>query len=110
MKPRAILDPVPGFYRVRMVRGGPFVGARIYRPCPVDPSHGDHLDRWPALCAEIDGESCSVDRVWLFGEPITAGEFEYLRARSRFASNHRPDLPEAEPRKPVDLLTAPLPF
>ena len=62
---RRIDQPCPGFFRTRLVRGGPWVGAIIYQPCPfaampvVDGCGEDDwfvpLDRSRPLSALIDG-------------------------------------------------------
>lgn len=103
---RLIDQPEPGFFTLRMVRGGPLVAARIYRPCPLEMAVWEpwqHLDRWYALEAEIDGQPCAVDRVWLFGRPIPWREFEFLSHRAQWARDHAPDHPAARPRERIDL-------
>lgn len=110
---RAIASPEPGFFKVRLVRGGPWVAARIFRPCPIEVlvyGEWQAIDRWPALAAEIDGESCPVDRVWLFGNTITQLEFEVLGAKAGWARAYQPEHPQAKPRERVNRLTMPVPF
>lgn len=113
MKPRAILAPEPGFFRMRLVRYGPFVGARIWRPCPIEISVREPwqaIDRWPPLDAEIDGEPAQVLRVWLYGDTISELDFLVLTESSRWARAYQPTNPIAEPRKAVDRSTMPMPF
>ncbi len=79
---RAIANPEPGFFKMRLVKGGPWVAALVYRPCPLemDPETFQHIDRWPHLSAEIDGKPASVDRVWTSGRIIPISEYLRLRA------------------------------
>jgi hypothetical protein len=107
---RRIDRPEPGFFRMRLVRGGVFVGARIYRPCPMHPETCEALDRWFDLEAEIDGEPADVLRVWESGDPITPAEFAYLDARGAWARRVVPDHPFANPRRPVTWAEIPVLF
>lgn len=54
---RRIDQPEPCFVRMRLVKNGPYVAARIYL-------------RLGILAAEINGEPAEVDRVWTSGELI----------------------------------------
>jgi hypothetical protein len=93
--PSRVLDqPQPGCFRLRLVRGGPFVGACI--------KHA--LGFWSA---EIDGQPCGaahadpvqaagVCRIWNNADSITAGEYALLL--------RRPPVPADQP---VNLATMP---
>lgn len=104
-------EPVVGFYRVRMVRNGPWVPVRIWRGPPIDPDTGEELDRSWRYFAERDGKLVEVDRVWPWcgRHPISEQEFQFLRQRSEHARHFRPDDPHANPRQSIDLLSAPIP-
>jgi hypothetical protein len=108
---RVVTAPEPGFYAVRMVRGGPQVAALIYRPCPfdwydpdIDPDATqaepyeaqDRVIRRP-LRAEIDGRPADPDRVWTSGRRIPRNRFLYLRDLAAWARRHAPDDPAARP-------------
>lgn len=82
---RRIDQPEPGFFKLRLVRGGPFVAARIWRT-------GD------ALHAHVNAMPCPVDRVWLFGKEISHDEYKRLMAHTLVAS------------EPCDLTRMPSPF
>lgn len=123
---RTLSDPRPGFFRVREVAGGPWMPARIFRPCPLEmpvDAPWQWLDRWPPLQADIDGRPVSIDRVWTWGEPILAhrrhyelcspqalDEWMYLTLAAAWERRHAPEGPLANPRRRVDFSTAPLPF
>jgi hypothetical protein len=86
---------------MRLVRGGVFVAARIFRPCAMDFFSGEALDRFYPLEAEIDGAPADVLQVWESGDPITPAEFAYLDARGAWARRVAPDHPFANPRRPI---------
>lgn len=114
-----ITRPQIGFYKAKLVKGGPDLPARIYRPCPcvlpepewdIDPWGRAHPVDWmtPArmhyrpLEAEIDGEPVPVERVWTGGRPISYREWKYLTDAAGWDRAHDPEAPMANPRKPVD--------
>lgn len=103
---RAIGSPEPGFFRVRLVRGGPYVAARIFLPCPIDPDFGHYMDRSRHLMAEINGSVYAsllrVFWVWTTGQPVSAGEFQYLADLAAWCRHNDSRDPMANPRKPID--------
>lgn len=104
-------DPQCGFFKRRLRRGGVLVPARIWLYSPIDIGTGELVDDEVLQC-EVDGQYADPFEQWsyLCGDPITEQEFQYLTALRQHAQVHEPDLPHADPRKPVDWLTAPLPF
>lgn len=64
---RAVDSPVPCFIRLRTERHGPWLAARIYRALGM-------------LCAEINGASADVYRVWASGDQISEKEYRVLLA------------------------------
>lgn len=77
-------DVEPGFYRMRMVRGGPFVPVRVWMRQEIDPDTGD-LTADETLEAEIGGKPASIAFVasrWLWLEAITEHSFIALSAES----------------------------
>ena len=75
---RRIDAPEPGWFRLRLARGAPPVGARIYT-------------RLGQLVAEINGAEADVDAVWTSGEAISEAEYRRLI-----------EAPPADPTKAVD--------
>lgn len=107
-----IRHPQPGFFRLRVVKGGPWVGAVIWSPCPIQfpedtwACAGDDyqpLDRPRILLAEIDGKPVSPHTVWISGEQITAREWRYLTEGAAWDRRYDPSAPAANPRRAVDL-------
>lgn len=100
---------------MRLVRGGPFVAVKIEFAPPGNPEAADPHERtlgpwqWRATRG---GRAVNVFDVWPWcgRYPIDRAEFDYLEALRQHAEVHEPDLPEANPRQAVDLLTTPTPF
>ena len=103
-------EPQCGWFKRRMLRGGVYVPARVWLFSPTDPDTGELVGDEVLQC-EVDGQIADPYDQWsyLAGSPITEAEFRYLTALRQHAEIHEPDLPHADPRKPVDWLTAPIP-
>ena len=108
-KPRRTDCPEPGFYKLRLAKGAPVVGAIIFIPCPIDPFYGFPMDRPRHIEAMINGKPVHVDRVWLAkSEPISQAEYEYLIADRDWAAHHAPYAPEATPTKAKNIREIPI--
>jgi hypothetical protein len=97
--PRAVDRPETGFFRMRLVRKGPFVAAQINH-------QNNHWwavingDKYPP--AADPAAAPYVFDVWLAGERITEDEYNYLTARRTWAAQHAPRDPANAPRQRVD--------
>lgn len=109
--PETTADPMPGFYKRRLVRGGPWVPARIWCVQDICPDTGELLSD-EFLQAECNGEWADPDDVWtwLCANPISEQEFKYLTALAEHCARHEPGHPAANPRKAIDHLQTPLHF
>jgi len=98
---------VPGHYKVRMVRGGPWVPTLIYIACPIefDVEPWNWLDRAWHLCARRGDQDVPVDWVWphCADYPIDQAEYLYLLDLGRWAVVHAPDDPIARPTTAPDI-------
>jgi hypothetical protein len=104
-------DPQCGFYKRRLVKGGPFVPARIWLDQDIDPETGELRDDERLQCEVNGGYADPYDAwQWLCGAPITEQEFRYMEALREHAAIHEPDHPMADPRKAIDHLKTPLHF
>jgi hypothetical protein len=106
-------DPQPGYWLMQLVKGGPRVAAciRIVHTTHEPGNPSNLMERSSFIAAFINGEPADLARVWLWhGEPITKAEHDFRVAEARWAKKHKPDEPVANPRRPIDLLQAPLPF
>ena len=70
-------DPQPGFYKRRMVRGGPFVPVEIWLEQEIDPETGELAadERLVAICNGILRDPLSI---WTYCRPISASEYNGL--------------------------------
>lgn len=108
---RNVGKPRPGFFKLRLVRGGPFVPALIiYRPAR-DPDTGESLDRSFMWEAWTDGRltrepspdpwKAGVEKIWIFGREIDEEEFRKMSlAKSEAAPNEAVDLGQLDPLEP----------
>jgi hypothetical protein len=102
--------PVAGHYRIRQRKGAPDSAVAIWQGHPADPDTGEPMEERPlAWQAAIDGQPVPLDRVWpgCAREPISQLEHDRLRQRNATLDEESPFY---DPRKPVDLATAPPPF
>ncbi len=81
-KPRIVDQPEPCFIRLKLVRGGPWCGARIFM-------------RLGMLAAEINGVTADPDQVWHGGEFIDEHRYNLLMSD-----------PPADPYRPVHVSDA----
>ena len=101
--------PVAGYYRRRLVSGGPWVGVRIWFGLPADPETGEPLDRSPRWQAEQAGKIHAGEEViqalWVSccREPITQAEYDFMAADAAWCRENAPSEPAANPREPIDL-------
>lgn len=102
----------PGFFTMRLVKGGPLVPARIWRPCHCTINGGldneahdwrPDCDRWHRLEGEAAGKPAPVDIIWQFGQFIDQAEFEYLTDVAEWDAHNDAASPHANPREAVDL-------
>ena len=102
-------DPECGWFKRRLVKGGPFVPARIWMYQPTDES-GDLIGDEVMQC-EVNGQFADphAQWSWLCGEPITEQEFNYLTAALKWSAENAPNEPMANPRQPIDWLKVPTP-
>lgn len=112
---RATAAPVPGLYAWRFKKDAVEVAAEIRHEPTADPDFPDNaMDRTALWSARISGQddanaspepSDTVWSVYEHGRRIERAEFDWLVADRRWAAAHAPALPEANPKRPVDLRT-----
>jgi len=110
---RDIARPAPGFWRIRLIKDGPFVAAAIVRHhTTYEPGNVlNAMDRSPILTGYIDGEMCDPMKVWLrYGDPIDEREYQFLIRDSAWAKQNFPSDPKAAPRRAVDFSTLQIRF
>ena len=72
--------PECGWYRTRLIKGGPFVAARIWIEREIDPATGELAAPEEYRC-EIDGIPRDPASAWTFLEPIRKAEYDALLQR-----------------------------
>lgn len=120
--PRRIDQVTPGFYRVRKVKGGPWIGAEIVVQDSMIFVSEDGAPSFDGVSVNALADlivDCVSDgdafrhpllRVAWFGTLITEAEYRHLLAMSNWAQMHAPDHPAANPGKRIDINTLPIKF
>lgn len=93
--------PEAGWYKRRMVKGGPWVPVRIFVERDIDPQTGE-LTGPEVLIADIDGKRADPARHWTHLQPISRSEYETLLYRQ----STTPGM--ADTTKPIDLTKEPI--
>ena len=75
--PRVEDDPQPGFYKRRIVKGGPFVPVEIYIERETDTDTGD-LTADERLAAIQNTKPVDPGKVWTYCRPISREEYDAL--------------------------------
>ena len=99
-------NPIPGYYKRRLVRNGPWVPATIWIDGGErDPETGDLLSDETLRCL-VNGRLADPYKqwTWLAGHPIKKREYDAMLKASRQAP---PDSPLACPEQPVDMTVLP---
>ena len=110
--PRRMDRPEPGYFLMTLVKNGPRIPAAIIWvesvAEPGVPGNDMRGTRSRHLAAFIAGDPVPVDSVWLRrGIPITKEEHDFRCADIAWAKQHAPEEAIAQPRKRIDLATAP---
>ena len=107
--PQITSEPQCGFFRRRLVRGGPWVPCRIWLHQEIQ--EGELVAEERLRC-EVDGkEACPIEQwTYLAARPVSEADYNYMVATSRWARKHAPEEAEANPGEKVDFLKLPLPF
>lgn len=98
-------DPLPGFYKQRLRRGGPWVAVRIWlEPGERDLETGELLSD-DVIRARRDGRDVDPFQVWpgCASHPIDEAEHRYLDEGAAWDREHDPEAPAANPGRPVDI-------
>ena len=107
--PQITSEPMAGFYKRKLVRGGTWVAARIWIAGAKDELNRPIEDQ--TMHCEVDGQPRDpVDEwLWLAANPIDETEFKLLSRLGPWARQHAPNDPNADPTKAIDFMKAPIP-
>ena len=113
--PRQMSKPEVGAWRLRLVKGGPLVGACIrWVETTVDPNFADNDmtgTRSRFLAAFVNDEPVDIERVWhTKGEPIDEPTYRFMCAEAVWAKAYSPTEPAARPKERVRLGQLAIPF
>lgn len=75
--PRIEDEPEPGFYKIRRVKGGPFVPVAIWIEQDLDDKTGELIAPEELRCI-VNGVPADPVRTWLFCRAITSAEYDAL--------------------------------
>lgn len=100
-------EPQAGYYQRRLVKGGPFVPARIWRERETD-FMGKETGREVLRC-EVGGQARDANSEWsrLAMNPISEATYRYEHADAAHAKRYRPGDPKANPTERPDILKMP---
>lgn len=98
-----------GWFKRRLVAGGPWVAARIWRTIETDFVTGKETGFDIVRC-EVNGRAMNPLRQWdaLQRFPISVADFDYMAAKSDWAKKHAPESPDASPHLKIDWNKVPL--
>lgn len=74
--------PEAGWYRMKRVKGGPWVAVQIVCERDIDEATGE-LTADERLVAVFDGARCPAESVWTYVEPISRTDYLALIERAR---------------------------
>lgn len=104
-KKRVVDQPQPGLFKMRLVRRGPFVPAKIEKIDGKWTATINGAEQWPPSADPV--AAAGVLRIWHGAAAITAQEYEYLIELKAWAEASAPEHPAANPTKPIDLSSLP---
>jgi hypothetical protein len=95
---RMVGSPEPGYFKKKLVKGGPWVAVRFYIEagairCEVN-----------GYTEKADGTPFDPYEQWPLCWPSTEADYRYYTTVREWAERHAPQLhPAARPREPIDL-------
>jgi hypothetical protein len=109
-EPEVTATPQAGWFKRRLVKGGPWVACRLWWDQPIDDL--GELCGDETLQCEVAGRWADPEDAWLWlaANPISEQEFKYLTALAEHCERHEPAHPSANPRQAIDHLHTPLHF
>lgn len=95
-------EPQAGFYRLRLVKGGPWVPVRVWWESVVDPDTGELVEDEVLRCT-VNRKDADPQRSWLWASPITVEAYEAMLAHIQWALENDLSDPVLSPYQPIDL-------
>ncbi len=108
-KPQIFGTPEAGYYKRRLVKGGPFVPCRVW----IEQQIGEcgELVSEPAYRCEVNGREVEAFEAWTWFciTPISEAEFRYMSDLAAWTKQHSPGEAAANPGREIDYLNHPVP-
>lgn len=99
--PRVVDQPEPGYFKLRLVKGGPEVTARIACQDGLWSAEINGVDLLPTDTDWTLAEG--VARIWHYGKHTTRQDHQMMTVTRRWAEQNEPNGALANPMRPVDL-------
>jgi hypothetical protein len=93
--------PEPGFYRMRLVKAGPWVPVKIWLEDGDRDPETNELMSDQVLRAKVGDKERDPLKIWTSLWDITEEEYYFLLSRAQWAVAHDPTAPEANPKRPI---------
>lgn len=99
-------EPQSGFYRCKLVKGGPWVPVAIWVHQETDEA-GELLSDETLQCL-VDGKPHDAAQIWSYcaDKPIAEDEYRFRIEYGRWARDWAPETPAAQPKQALDPNTA----
>ena len=94
---RQIGQPEPGYYKRRLVGGGPWVAVRFYL------EDGEMRVEVDGTTHRADGQRHDPHELWPLSWPSTEEEYKFFAQVREWAKRFAPHHPAARPRERIDL-------
>ena len=96
-------DPQAGYYRRKLVKGGPWVPVAIWVVQETD-EDGLLVDDERTVCL-VDGKPADAEETWSYCcmNPIEEDAYKHRIKYGEWATEWHPTAPEANPRRAIDL-------
>jgi hypothetical protein len=101
-------EPRCGYFKTKLVRGGPWVPVRIFLVQVLD--QDGLLIEDERYEARVNGKRRDAEDAWIrcADHPIDRDEFRFMCATAEWAEKHSPRDPAANPKRPIDPVFQPL--
>jgi hypothetical protein len=102
-------EPQCGWFKRKLIKGGPWVPVAIYLISPTD--EDGNLDGPEEMRCYVNGKAADPEDQWTYvaDKPITLQEFDYLVDLAGWAKKNDDREPLANPTKKINHLETPIP-
>jgi len=94
---RLMGTPMPGYYKRRLVKGGPWVAVRFFE------DGGEIRVEVDGYTERADGTPIDPHEEWPICWPSSEADYRFFTIMREWSRRHAPHHPAARPREPIDL-------